>query len=374
VVTRTTEPLRDAPHIPWAKPDFWGTEETYVLRALRSTWISGGEFVERLERDIAAMIGVKYALTTSNGTTAIHLAYLGLGLQPGDEVVVPGFGFLAAANIAMHMHVKPVFADVDPSTWCVTAESISRCLTSRTRLIVAVHTYGNVCAMDEILAIGRRAGVPVLEDAAESFASRYKGRYAGSIAPFGSFSFQATKTITTGEGGMVVTDDAIAYKSMVLFRNHGMAQRRYWHEVAGHNFRLTNVQAAIGCAQLEHLDRIAAERKRVHRSYQTRLRAMSGVCGQQFHGDVEPVLWAMAIELDPAAYPQGRDHVSAEMARAGIETRPGFYAASAIPLYDCGPLPVAERLSRSVVSLPTYPTLGDDQINRICDALDALRR
>ena len=153
-----------------------------------------------------------------------------------------------------------------------------------------------------------------------------------------------------------------------------MARRRYWHEVAGHNFRLTNLQAAIGCAQLENLPRIAAERKRVHRSYETRLRSTSGVRAQHFDAEIDPVLWAMAIQLDPAAYPQGRDHVSMAMADAGIETRPGFYAASTIPLYDCAPLPVAEHLSQNVISLPTYPTLADDQINRICDELAALRR
>ena len=365
---------RERLSIPWAKPDFWGLEETYVLRALRSTWISGGEFVDRLEREIAAMMGVKHALTASNGTTAIHLAFLALGLQPGDEIIVPGFAFLAAANIALHMHVKPVFADVDPSTWCVDADGIERCVTPRTRLIVAVHTYGNVCPMDRILALADHLGVTTLEDAAESFASRYKGRFAGSMARFGSLSFQATKTITTGEGGMVLTDDHDAYNAMTLFRNHGMAQRRYWHEVPGHNFRLTNLQAAIGCAQLESLSQITAARKRVHRSYERRLASVSGVRPQTFHPDVDPVLWAMAIELDPSAYPQGRDGVSATMAEAGIETRPGFYAASMIPIYDSGPLPIAERLSRNVVSLPTYPTLADEEVNRICDELDALRR
>jgi perosamine synthetase len=363
-----------SPSIPWAQPDFWGSEERYVLEALRSTWISGGEFVERLEVQIAAMIGVEFALTASSGTTAIHLAYLGLNLEPGDEVIVPGFGFQAAANIALHMHAKPIFADVDPNTWCITAEEIERLLSPRTRAVVPVHTYGNVCSMDEILAVATAAGVIVVEDAAESFASRYKDRYAGGIAPLGCLSFQATKTITTGEGGMVLTNSEDLYRRMALYRSHGMLKRRYWHEVPGHNFRLTNVQAAIGCAQLEQIDRIIAERRRVHRSYQTRLADVPGIRLQQYPDNVDAILWAMAVEIEDDAYPQGRDRLAEQMTEVGIETRPGFYAASILPLYDCPALPISERLSAHVISLPTFPTLSDDQIDSICGHLAALRR
>lgn len=363
-----------AERLPWAQPDFWGKEEEYVLNALHSTWISGGEYVDRLEREIASLFGVNYALTASNGTTALHMAFLGLELQPGDEVIIPGFAFLAAANIALHMQLKPVFADVDPDTWCVTAEEIEKRLTAKTRLIVPVHTYGNVCAMDDILALADPRGIAVVEDAAESFASKYKGRYAGAIAKHATLSFQATKTITTGEGGMTLTDDKQTYNRMALYRSHGMLKRRYWHEVAGHNFRLTNLQAAIGCAQLEKLDDIIAGRRRVHAAYAKRLDLNKGVRPQHFEPDVDPVLWAMAVSIDPAAYPQGRDRVSEQMAEVGIETRPGFYAASAMPLYETVPLPNSENLSRQVVSLPTYPTLTDDQIDRICSSLEALRK
>src|SRR6185503_11850661 len=249
--------------IPWAKPDFWGKEQEYLVQALSSTWISGGAFVERFERDFAAYVGARYALTSSNGTTALHMAYLGLGVGPGDEVVIPGFCFLAGANVAIHMGAKPVFCEVDPRTWCATAEAIERVLTPRTKVIVPVHTYGNVCRMDEINALAKSRGVAVIEDAAESFASTYRGTQAGMMSDIGSFSFQATKTITTGEGGMVVTEREDLQKTMALYRSHGMLRKRfYWHEVPGHNFRLTNLHAAIGCAQLERLDRIIVERRR----------------------------------------------------------------------------------------------------------------
>ena len=256
-----------AKRIPWAQPILYGMEATYVAKALESTWISGGPYVEELEKRIAEFQEVPFALAVNNGTSAIHLAYLGIGLQPGDEVIVPGFGFLAAANIALHMHAKPVFAEVDPDTWCLTAETVAPCLTPRTRAIVAVHTYGNVAPMAELCELGRRHGIPVIEDVAEAFGSRYQGKPAGSFGTLACFSFQATKTITTGEGGMVLTRDADLHKAMLLYRSHGMNQRRYWHEVPGHNFRLTNFQAAMGCAQLDALETIVSQRQRMHQPF-----------------------------------------------------------------------------------------------------------
>lgn len=368
---KTDEKLR----IPWAKPDLWGNEEKYLSAALNSTWISGGEFVDRLENEFAAMCRVPHAVAVCNGTAALHLAYLAGQLRPGDEVVMPGFAFLGAANVALHMGARPVFAEVDPQTWCVTAEAIERCLTPKTRIVVPVHTYGNVCAMDDILAVARERGVTVIEDAAESFPSRYRGNLAGTLGDLGTFSFQATKTITTGEGGMVVTRDARAREVMSLYRSHGLLRKRhYWHELPGHNFRLTNLQAALGCAQLEKLDVITRERQRVYLSYRERLARTAGVVLQRFSADVEPIVWALALRLDAAAFPQGRDAVMAQMQDAGIETRPGFCAPSWMEFYHCPPLPVCEDLSRQVISLPTFPSLTDEQIDSICDRLERLRR
>ena len=360
--------------IPWAQPDFWGLEEQYLVEALHSTWISGGPFVDRLERELATFSGSPFTLAASNGTTAIQLVYLGMGLQPGDEVIIPGFCYLAAANIALQMGINPVFAEVDPDTFCVTAAAIEAVLTPRTKLIVVVHTYGNVCEMDDIMSLSKSSGVPVLEDAAESFASKYKGRQSGSIADFGTYSFQATKTITTGEGGMVLTANEGLARKMALYRSHGVMGRRYWHELPGHNFRLTNLQAALGCAQLERLELIVQERKRIHQTYKAELKDVSDVRLQTFLPQVDPVLWAFAVELDPVAYPQGRDKVIEQLATVGIETRNGFYAASQLPIYpDCPALPVCERLANNVISLPTFPSLTDQQINHICDQLIGLR-
>jgi perosamine synthetase len=360
--------------IPWGQPHFWGNEQQYVVEALASSWISGGPFVDRFESDFTRWTGSRCAITTSNGTTALHMAFLGLGVKPGDEIIVPGFGFLAAANVALHVGARPVFAEVDPSTWCVTAESIEAVISARTKAVVPIHTYGNVCAMDEIIALANERHIWVVEDTAEAFASRYKGRLAGTMGTVGTYSFQATKTISTGEGGMVVTMDVELDKRMRLYRNHGMLKTRYWHEVIGHNFRLTNLQAALGCAQIEKIDRIIAERRRVHEQYQVRLSKIPGLLLQDFPSEVDPVLWAIAVRLDPSAYPSGRDKVMEELAVEGIETRPGFYPPSVMDVYSCPKLPICEQLSRQILSLPTYPTLSEKEIDFICSKLSKLMR
>jgi perosamine synthetase len=359
--------------IPWGKPHFWGNERQLIADALDSLWISGGSFVDRFERDFASYCGVP-ATSCANGTAALHLIYLGLGIKPGDEVVVPGFGFLAAANVALHLSAKPVFCDIDPDTWCMRAQDIEPVLTEKTRAIVVVHTYGNVCEMDEILALGRERGIPVIEDAAESFPSRYRDRMSGTLGLAGSFSFQATKTITTGEGGMIVTSDDDLRQRISLYRSHGLLRKRhYWHELPGHNFRLTNMQAAMGCAQLEMIDTIVEERHRIYRRYRDHLLQMDGVELQKFSNSVSPVVWAIALRLDPKVYEQGRDGLMAQMLERGIETRPGFYPPSALSYFNCEPLPVTDALSAEVVSLPSFATLTDTEIDFICETLRKLQ-
>lgn len=363
--------------IPWAKPDLWGNEGKYISEALESTWISGGPFVEKFEKDFAEFSNVRYALATSNGTTAVHLAYLGLGLGHGDEIIVPGFAFMAAANMALNISAQPVFADVDPDTWCMTAETIEKCITKNTRAIVPIHTYGNVCDMDPILSLGKKHGIPVIEDTAEAFTSRYKGKLAGTMGTIGTYSFQATKIITTGEGGMVTTNDENLRDKMVMHRSHGMLRKTYyWHELPGQNFRLTNLQAAMGVAQMEKLDTIIAGRKRVCSRYIELLSGQDAFKLQLFANDVDALPWAIAMELDPKAFPQGRDTVLQQMREKHVETRPGFYAASLMKhIYpNAGSIPHSEAISKQVISLPTFPTLKDDQIDYITSSLIGLKR
>jgi perosamine synthetase len=361
--------------IPWAEPRYWGNEESLVVDALRSSWISGGPYVDRLERDLGRYCGAGHVIATSNGTTALHAALLALDVQANDEIIVPAFAFMAAANVALHLRAVPVFADVDPATWCVTARSIEAVITPRTKGIVPVHSYGNVCEMDAIVELAERHGLWVVEDAAEALGSQYRGRHAGTIARIGTYSFHATKTITTGEGGAVVTSDAALAERMRLYRSHGVKSRRYWHDVAGHNFRLTNLQAAIGCAQLERIDAITAQRRRVWDGYTSVLADALGVQLQAMTHGAEPLIWAVAAQLDPAAYPQGRDAVMAQMADAGIETRPGFYAAAQMPhLYHAPATPNATALAGQLISVPSSPTVSDEEIAFIASRLTALAK
>ena len=367
--------MDDTTNIPWAKPDFWGLEEEYLRKALRSTWLSGGPYVDELEASARLFSGSPYCLAVSNGTAAIHLAYLALGLKAGDEVIVPGFCYLAAANIALLMGLSPNFVDVDPSTYCVTAENIRGAITKKTKLIVVVHTYGNVCPMDEIMGLAKSCDIPVLEDAAESLGSQYKGRQSGTIADIGTYSFHATKTITTGEGGMVLTGRKDLADKAMLYRTHGVLGKRYWHEVPGHNFRLTNLQAALGCAQFEKIDHIFHERQRVHASYRRLFEGEKGITLQKYGPDVEAVLWALAAELDQEYFPQGRDRVMEQLAEQGIETRNGFYSANQLEIYkDVADIPISDRLARNVISLPTFPSLKDEQIQFIAKAIFALKK
>lgn len=361
--------------IPWAKPDFWGKEKDYLIEALDSTWISGGAFLERFEKLVADYCGVQYAVASSNGTTSLQLAFHALGIKPGDEVIVPGFCFMAAPNMILNIGAKPVFADIDSQTYCTSAGFIEPLITSKTKAIVPVHPYGNICEMDEILELGARHHIPVIEDAAESFASRYKGIAAGSMGVMGSFSFQAAKTITTGEGGMVITNDENLAKKMALIRSHGLLRKKhYWHELAGYNFRLTNIQAAIGVAQMERIDTIIVERKRLFRDYQKFLDSERGVSLQEYGPNVDPVLWANALRLDPKAFPQGRDRVMEQMRELGIETRPGFYTPHQMShLYGCPLLPNCDEVSKTVISLPTTPSLTTEKIGEISGKLLSLR-
>jgi perosamine synthetase len=357
--------------IPWTKPNFWGNEIKYVTDALESTWISGGQYLDRLEADFSKLLEHKHVLAVSNGTTAIHLAYLGLRLEPGDEVIVPGFAFMAAANVAIHMDLKPVFAEVDPDTWCLSAQDLPKYISSKTRAIVPVHTYGNVCAMDEIMEIAKAHNIAVIEDCAESLFSKYKGRESGTIGDLSTYSLQATKMITTGEGGLVVTSSDELKQRMMLYRSHGMdrGKKFYWHELPGHNFRLTNFQAAIGVAQLEQKDAILAERHRVYEEYKKHLLNTEGITFQKINSDVNAVIWAIALKLDNRAFPQGRDEVIEQLRKVGIETRPGFYASSILKIYEPHSLPVCENISKQIISVPTFSTLTNEDIEYISEQL-----
>ena len=355
--------------IPWTKPDYWGDEIANVNEALESTWISGGKFVDELENQFKELLGKKHAISVSNGTSAIHLAYLGLGLKAGDEVIIPGFCFLAAANIAIQMGIKPVFCEVDTHSFCINVDDLKSRITSNTKAIMAVHTYGNVCDMDSLISISNEYDIPVIEDCAESLFSKYNGKQCGSIGEVSTFSFQATKTITTGEGGMVATDNDEIANIMKLYRSHGMDRSKiiYWHELPGHNFRLSNLQAAMGVAQMKKFSTIIKKRKEVYYNYLSLLNEFEGISFQKIENNVNPLIWAIAIKLEKKIIE--RDELIKKLYGFGIETRPGFYSSDQLEIYEKHSLPTCREISENVISLPSYPTLHNDQIIFICEKL-----
>lgn len=329
--------------------------------------------MEKFESDLAQQIGTKYAVSTSNGTTALHLALLAAGVGPGDEVIVPGFTFVAPGNVTLQVGATPVFVDVEPDTWLIDVAEVERALTKKTKAVIPVHVYGNVCNMKDLKKISEDSGIFIIEDVAEAIFSKYEGGYAGSFGDFGCFSFQAAKTITMGEGGAVLTNEESFHKRMRVLRSHGMREgKRYWHDSIGYNYRLTNLQAALGCAQLDNREKIITEKSRVYHTYVHHLSSVPGIELQHISEGVDPVIWAVALSIDPQYFKRGRDFLIRELLKRNIETRPGFYPFSVMPLYKTRPLPIAEQVGGNVISVPSYPALSDEDIAYICDQLKRL--
>jgi perosamine synthetase len=351
-----------------AAPDLSGAEEKYVLECLRTNWISSrGRFITDFEERVAHATQRRHAVATCNGTVALHLALLGLDLRPGSEVILPSLTYVATANAVAYCGATPVFADSDPNTWCVSPESVARLITSRTRGIVAVHLYGHPADMAPLLRLADEHGLWVVEDCAEAQGAAYNGRPVGSFGAAGMFSFFGNKIITTGEGGMVVTDDDALAERYRLLRGQGMDPlRRYWHPVIGYNYRMTNVQAAIGLAQMERIDQLVGNRKRVAGWYRERLAGMANLTLPGAAADVDNVFWLYSVLVREASL---RDSLMTELAENEVETRPFFHPIHTFPMYrhcrtDRG-CPVACDLSARGINLPTSSYLKEEDVEVI---------
>jgi perosamine synthetase len=359
--------------IPVAAPDLGGNEKAYVLDCLESTWISSsGKYLDRFEAGFAEFCGVRHAVACSNGTTALHLALVALGVGPGDEVIVPTLTFVATANTVTYCGAQPVFVDAEPDTWTIDPAAIEAKITPRTKGIIVVHLFGQPADMDPINALARRHGLFVLEDAAQAHGAEYRGRRAGALADIATFSFFGNKIVTTGEGGMVVTDDDAIAGRMRLFRTHGMdPNRRYWHPVIGYNYRMTNLTAAIGLAQLERVDWQLERRRELAAWYREELGGVDVLTGQGEKPWTRHVWWMFSVLVSESA--ADRDGVIDAMRRRGIETRPFVHPLHTLPPYrDASPgqaFPVAEAIARSGINLPTYTGLTRAQVRQVGDAL-----
>lgn len=351
--------------IPVYQPYFNGREKDYVNQCMESTWISSkGEFINRFEHGFAQFIGAEHATTVSNGTVALHLALDTLDIGSGDEVIVPTLTYIASVNTILQTGAKPVFVDSLASTWQIDPTDVEAKITARTKAIMAVHLYGLPCDMDALLDICQKHHLLLIEDCAEAFGTFYKGRHVGTFGDIATFSFFGNKTITTGEGGMVVARDINTIEKAYHLKNQGVSQsREYWHDAVAYNYRMTNICAAIGLAQLEQAPEILARKRRIAGWYAMYLQELPLIVHAEQPGTVHS-FWMCSVMLHEA---KDRSPLRAHFKSHGIDTRPTFYPAHTMPhCRASGTFPVAESLGARGINLPSYPALTEDNVRKIC--------
>ena len=359
--------------IPVSAPDLSGNEAAYVQECLASTWISSkGDFLERFEQRFAEFCGARFAIACNNGTSALHLALLALGVGAGDEVIVPTLTYVASANAVRYCNATPRFVDSLPGTWNLDPADVARKIGPRTKAIMPVHLFGAPAALGPLAGLAAEHGLAVVEDAAEAHGALHQGRMVGPLGNVGTFSFYGNKIVTTGEGGMVVTNDPALCDALRLYKGQGQdPDRAYRFPVVGFNYRMTNVQAAIGLAQMESVEAKLAARARVAARYRSRLEGRLTLQATS-PGDVN-ANW-MVVALLPGGGEAERDGVAALLAGDGVETRPVFYPLHSQPPYlphepDPGGYPVAVDVAARGLCLPTWGGLADGDVDYVCERL-----
>jgi perosamine synthetase len=351
---------------PVYQPSLGQKERENVLECLDSTWISSkGKFITQFENSFSEFVGVKHSVAVCNGTVAIHVALLALGIGEGDEVIVPSFTYIASVNAIKYTGAKAVFVDSDLQSWQLDPTKFEDKITKRTKAIMAVHLYGQPCEMDSIISMAKKYNLFVVEDCAEAFGSLYKGKHVGTLGDISTFSFFGNKTITTGEGGMVVTNNSSLHEKVVHLKGQGLAKdREYYHDIVGYNYRMTNICAAIGCAQLERADELTEKKILIAKWYEEKLRSLPVTFHSQV-GNVRHSFWMISILLKDS---KERDKIRVHLKQNGIETRPTFHPVHLMPMYfEVGLLlPVAESLGSRGINLPSYPALSESDVDFIC--------
>lgn len=364
--------------IPVCEPTLSGKEKEYVLDCLESNWISSaGKYIPAFEEKFAAECHCKYGVACANGTVALHLGLAALGLEPGDEVILPTFTMIATINAVTYTGATPVLIDSEPCTWNMDVEQLAGKVTPRTKAIIPVHTYGHPVDMDPLLELAEKHGIFVMEDAAEAHGAEYKGRRAGGLGHAGGFSFYANKIITTGEGGMITTNDAKFAALTHNLRDHAFSsERHFWHKYVGFNYRMTNMQAAVGLAQTEQMNDFIERRRRNAALYTQLLKEIPGIVTPPEAGWAKNVFWMYSILVEDE-FGLTRDQLRAYLARHGIETRTFFIPMHLQPIYyeafKGQPYPVAEMLCQRGFYLPSASSLTVQQIEYIAGIVQQAR-
>ena len=353
-------------HFPVAVPNLCGNELKYLTDAFLSTWISStGSYIDRFEDAFSSYSDCKYGVTMSNGTVSLHAALIALGIGDGDEVIVPDLTFAATINAVLHANATPVIVDIEEDSWCINPKEIRKAITSKTKAIIPVHLYGQVCDMDSIMSLSRQYNLKVIEDCAQAHGATFKGKKVGIFGDIGCFSFYGNKVITTGEGGMCVTNSIQLNDKLRLLRDHGMSKtKRYYHEIIGYNYRMTNLQAAIGLAQLERIDKIHKNRFLYEKFYRKSILKNKF----QFQKSLKNrgrITWLVCLLVDENT---DRDRVIKTLEQNGIDARSFFYPLSDMDIYkkySHSNNPVAKKMSSHGINLPTYESLKSIEEIRI---------
>lgn len=358
----------------YTKPSITELEVKYATDAATNGWGDRCyEYIKRFENLFKQHLGVKHAIATSSCTGALHMGLASLGIGPGDEVILADTNWIASAAPITYLGATPVLVDILPDTWCINPHLAEAAITPRTKAIIAVHLYGNLCDMNSLLEIGQRHNIPIIEDAAEAIGSVYHDRRAGSIGLFGTFSFHGTKTVTTGEGGMFVTNDDVLYEKVLTLSNHGRAKeqtKQFWPDMIGFKYKMSNIQAAIGCAQMERIDELIFRKRQIFKSYTESLKSVSDkiFMNPELPGTVNGYWMPTIIAKKGVAF--DRQKLLDSFKSESIDGRVFFWPLSSLgqEQFSAGKdsTPVAYSLSEKAINLPSYHEISSDDIERVC--------
>jgi len=361
--------MNEIERIPLSRPSITEVDVALVTDAARHGWGPRCyEYIDQFEKTFAAHIGVRHAIATSSCTGALHMGLAALGVGPGDEVILADTNWVASVAPVLHLGASPVFVDIRPDTWCLDPALVRAAITPRTKAIMAVHLYGNLCHMDELLALGQEFGIPVIEDAAEAIGSLYHGRRAGAMGVFGAFSFHGSKTLSTGEGGMLVTDDPALYEQVLSLSNHGRVrgqQRQFWPEMLGFKYKMSNLQAALGVGQLQRVEDLIARKRAIWQRYAQALAVLPGLAMNPELPGTRIGAWMPTVVMAPELALSATQLLS-QFGRVNIDARPFFAPLSTLPWMPPGPTGHhARSVYERAVNLPSFHDMTDAQIDRV---------
>ncbi len=356
--------------IPISQPSITQKEIYYVTDAIKSGWVSSlGKYIDKFEEKFAEFCGTKYALATSNGTVALHLALVSLGIKEDDEVIIPDFTFIATANAVKYTGAKVVTVDIEEDTLCINPKEIAKAITPKTKAIIPVHLYGHPANMEEIKKISKKYNLFVIEDAAEAHGAEIGGKKVGSFGDVSIFSFYGNKIMTSGEGGMITTNNKELYEKMKYLRDHAMSkEKRYWHTEIGYNYRMTNLQAALGVAQLERIDELLNKKREIFEWYKEYLKDIPDIKLNFQKDGYKNVYWMICLEV--IGYDERkRDILIKKLKEKGIDSRPFFYPISDMPMYEKADTLVTYKVYQRGINLPSFFDLKKEEVKYICKQL-----